>query len=68
METPKITIKQNDNCKLFKDVYINGECIGTVMADDKMTAYECYEALKSNWDIDRMESQNDVQIQNSLSY
>jgi hypothetical protein len=38
------------------------------MADDKMTAYECYEALKSNWDIDRMEYQNDLQIQNSLSY
>ncbi len=68
MANSKITIKQNDNCKLFKDVYINGECIGTVMADDKMTAYECYEALKSNWNIDRMECQNDVQIQNSLSY
>ena len=68
MANSKITIKQNDNCKLFKDVYINEECIGTVMADDKMTAYECYEALKSNWDIDRMEYQNDVQIQNSLSY
>jgi len=68
MATSKITIKQSENCKLFKDVYINGKCIGTVMADDKMTAYECYEALKSNWDIDRMEYQNDLQIQNSLSY
>jgi len=68
MATSKITIKQSENCKLFKDVYINGECIGTVMSDDKMNAYECYEALKSNWDIDRMEYQNDLQIQNSLSY
>jgi hypothetical protein len=68
MASLKITIKQSDNCKLFKDVYSNGECIGSVMADDKMTAYECYEALKSNWDIDRMEYQNDLQIQNSLNY
>ena len=68
MGTKKITIQQSENCKSFKDVYINGECIGTVMADDKMTPYECYEALKSNWDIDRMEYQNDAQIQKSLSY
>lgn len=68
MGTLKITIKQSENCKLFKDVYINSECIGTVMANDKMTAYDCYEALKSNWDIDSMECQHDLQIQNSLSY
>jgi len=43
-----ITIKQNENCKWSKDVYINGECVGSVMADDKMTSYECYEDLKSN--------------------
>jgi len=62
MGIKKITIQQSENCKSFKDVYINGKCIGTVMADDKMTAYECYESLKLNWDIDRKEYKNDVQI------
>ena len=58
-----ITIKQNEACKYFKDVYINNEIIGSVMADEKMNAYQCYEALKNNWAIDNLELQNDLQMQ-----
>jgi riboflavin synthase alpha subunit len=68
MTTTKITTSQNEECKLYKDVYVNGKCIGTVMADDKMTPFECYQALKNNWAIDDMEYQNDVQIQRSINY
>jgi hypothetical protein len=68
MKTQKITTVQSESSKFFKDVYINGECIGTVMADDKMTPFECYQALKNNWAIDDMEYQNDVKIQRSINY
>jgi len=64
----EITVTKNEKCKYSKDVYINGECIGTVMANDEMTPYECYKSLKSNWEIDKMEYKNDLQIQNSLNY
>jgi hypothetical protein len=64
----KITIKQNQDCKDFKDVYINNELLGYVMANDTMTPYECYESLKNNWAIDNMEYQNDLQIRDSLNY
>jgi hypothetical protein len=63
-----ITISQNENCKFSKDVYINGKCIGRVMANDNMSAYECYQSLKNNWEIDNLECQSDLQIENSLSY
>jgi hypothetical protein len=64
----KITIKQNENCKWSKDVYVNGKCIGRVMADDKMTPLDCYNSFKSNWSIDEMEKGIDLQVQKSLSY
>ena len=61
-ETMNITIKQSENSKLFKDVYINEKCIGSVMADDKMTPKECYESLKNNWAIDEIEYQHYKQL------
>jgi len=68
METTKITTEPNENCKDFKNILVNGKCIGTVLADDTMTPYECYEALKSNWAIDASEGIHDQQIQASLNY
>jgi hypothetical protein len=50
-----ITIQQNENCKFSKDVLINDECIGTVMANDSMTPFECYQSLKNKWEIDSLE-------------
>jgi len=60
----KITTEQNQDCKDFKDVYIDGKLLGYVMANNTMTPYECYESLQNNWAIDNMEYQNDLQIQN----
>jgi hypothetical protein len=60
----KITVKQNQDFKDFKDVYIDSKLLGSVMANDTMNANECYESLKNNWEIDNMEYQNDLQIQN----
>jgi hypothetical protein len=60
----KITVKQNQDFKDFKDVYIDSKLLGSVMANDIMNANECYESLKNNWEIDNMEYQNDLQIQN----
>ncbi len=64
----KITIKPSEYSKYFKSVYINGKCIGSVMADDKMTPKECYEELKNNWAISEMEFQSDLQIDRNLNY
>ena len=64
----KITIKQSESSKLFKDVYLNGKCIGTVMCDEKSTPMECYESLKNNWSIDEMERQEDAQIDRNSNY
>ncbi len=64
----QITIKQSKSSKFFKDVYVNGKCIGKVMANDSMTPIDCYEALKNNWEIDRMEMANDIAINNNLNY
>ena len=64
----KITIQQNENCKWSKDVYINNLCVGSVMADDKMTASECYKSLKNNWSIDQMEYQNDLMALQHINY
>jgi len=64
----KIASKQSENCKHFKDVYINGEIVGTTMADDTMTAFDCYENLKVSWSISEMELQNDFIINNTLNY
>jgi len=63
----KITIEQNE-IPSFKDVFINGVLIGSVMADNSMTPIECYNALKNNWEIDRAEMASDVAIDNSLNY
>ena len=54
METQKITIRQNQESKSFKDVYLNGKFIGSVISDGKSTPLQCYESLKNNWEIDRM--------------
>jgi hypothetical protein len=63
-----ITIKQTEGNRFNKDVFINGKCIGSVMADDKMTAKECYESLKNNWAIDLMESQHYKQLDRLENY
>lgn len=63
-----ITIEQNERCRFFRYVYIDGKCIGSVMADDTMTPFECYESLKNNWAIDEMESQHNLQIERSIDY
>lgn len=68
MKTSSITIKSREHNSLFKEVYINGECVGVVMADETMSAKECYESLKNNWEIDRMEAQHDMDIDRSLDY
>jgi hypothetical protein len=57
----KISIKQNEDCIYFKDVYINEDIVGTVMANDKMTPFECYQSLRNNWEIDNLELENDLQ-------
>jgi hypothetical protein len=62
------TVKQNQDYKDFKDVYIDNKLLGCVMADDTMSAYECYQSLKNNWEIDNLECQSDLQIQDSLNY
>ncbi len=63
-----ITIQQNENCKFSKDVLINGEIIGSVMANDKMTPFQCYQELKNKWEIDNLELQSDVIINQNLNY
>ena len=68
MKTLKITTKPNENSKLFKDVYVDNKCIGAVMANDKMSGIDCYNALKLNWEIDRLERQNDLLINDNLNY
>ena len=40
----------------FVAVYKNEQCIGTVMTDGTLTAKECYDNLRKNWAIDRLES------------
>ena len=42
----------------FVAVYKNEECLGTVMTDGTLTAKECYESLRNNWEIDKMEKQH----------
>ena len=56
------TVKQNQDCKDFKDVYIDNKLLGCVMADDTMSAYECYQSLKNNWEIDNLEGQSELLI------
>ena len=68
MGNKNITIKPNEDCRFCKDVYINSKCIGTTMADEKMSAIECYLSLINNWKIDEMERSNDLQINRSLNY
>lgn len=63
-----ITIEQSEECELFKDVYINGKCKGTVMADESMTPLDCWESLKNNWAIDDLEGIEDDRIIESLNY
>lgn len=63
-----ITTEQNENSKDFKNVLINNECIGVVLADDSMSPIECYEALKNNWAIDEMEGVSDQQIDRNSTY
>lgn len=50
-----MSVKQNENNKDFKDVYLNGSLIGRVMANDEITPLQCYESLKNNWAIDELE-------------
>ena len=64
----KITTEQNENCKFSKNVLIDGKCIGSVMADNSMSAFDCYESLKNNWAIDDLECQNDLQIDRNGNY
>jgi hypothetical protein len=40
----------------FVAVYKDNECVGTCMAYDKMSDYECYQNVLNNQAIDRMES------------
>jgi len=68
MKNLKITIKQSVNSPLFKDVYVNGICMGTTMADDTMTGNDCYQELLNSWDIDRLEFQMDEQINRQSTY
>lgn len=63
-----ITTKPSEDSKFFKSVYVNGKCMGSIMADDKMTPKECYEELKNNWAISKMEMQSDLQIDRNSNY
>jgi hypothetical protein len=64
----KITIKTNQECEKYVDVYINGICKGTVMSDGTITPQEAWDNLKNNWAIDAMEAQNDINIDRNSNY
>jgi hypothetical protein len=49
----------------FVAVYKNEECLGTVMTDGTLTARECYESLKNNLEIDKMEKQHYSNLERS---
>lgn len=63
-----ITIEQNENSEHFKNVYVDGKCQGSVMADENMSPLDCWESLKTNWAIDELEGIEDAKIIKSLDY
>jgi hypothetical protein len=67
MSTKVITTKPSE-IKGDKEIYIDGEFIGRVMADDAMTPLECYQSLKNNWEIDRIEKAHYEALDNALDY
>lgn len=56
----KLTDCASGSWGYFVAVYINEKCIGTVMTDGTLTPKECYESLKNNWEIDRLEKIADI--------
>ena len=68
MKSNRITTKQNEDCHLFKDVYLDGKCIGKVMADDTYTPQDCYDVLMNNWHIDQLEAMSDEAIDRLSTY
>lgn len=54
----KLTDRPSGSWGYIVAVYKNEECLGTVMTDGTLTAKECYESLRNNWEIDKMEKQH----------
>jgi hypothetical protein len=49
-------------------VYIIDECIGTCLTDGTLSAYECYQNVKNNHAIDRMEAAHYEQLDRADNY
>jgi hypothetical protein len=56
IRTERLNENSTNEIFYFVAVYKNEKCIGTCMADDSMTPYECYQNVLNNQAIDRMES------------